>query len=175
MIKPNSLNRTWVVVLLSIKIRLKWEVVHLFVLWFLTIRNSLKMKATVVRVRVDGTLRVVDQLTVADPGFPMRGGGQPRSLGAKTYYLARFLPKTAWKWKKFDRGNASLVPPLDPPMIKHFAWVLLLKIKNTHRQWFSACCIFLYFWVFAFHSIACNFSVHFMFLCYIYNRPGPSE
>ena len=33
------------------------------------------------------------QVSVAYPGFPSRG----------TYYLAKYLPKTAWKWKKLDR------------------------------------------------------------------------
>ena len=28
----------------------------------------------------------------------------------RSYYLARFLPKTTWKWKKLDRGRASLTP-----------------------------------------------------------------
>ena len=33
-------------------------------------------------------------------------------FGAKTYCLARFLPKTAWKWKQLDQeGAASLAPP----------------------------------------------------------------
>ena len=36
--------------------------------------------------------------SVADPGFPRRGGATLE--GAETYYLAKFLPKTAWKWKK---------------------------------------------------------------------------
>ena len=46
--------------------------------------------------------------TVVDPGFPSRvinsKGGSP------TYYVAKFLLKTAWNWKKFDRGLASLAP-----------------------------------------------------------------
>ena len=29
---------------------------------------------------------------------------QRRGGGATSYYWARFLPKTAWKWKKLDRG-----------------------------------------------------------------------
>ena len=35
--------------------------------------------------------------SLADPRFPRRGGqGAPAPvIGAKTYYLARFLPKTA--------------------------------------------------------------------------------
>ena len=38
----------------------------------------------------------------------------PKKL-TKTYYLTRFLQKTAWKWKKMDReGGASLAPPWIP-------------------------------------------------------------
>ena len=36
---------------------------------------------------------------VADPGFLRRG--------APTYFLAKFSPKTAWKWKKLYPGGAS--------------------------------------------------------------------
>ena len=39
--------------------------------------------------------------SVADPGFPRRGGATP-DFRVKTYYLAGFLAKTAWKWKKLD-------------------------------------------------------------------------
>ena len=52
---------------------------------------------------------------MADPGFSKRQA-QKEVL---TYYLARFSPKTAWKWKKLDpEGRTSLDPPspdLDPP------------------------------------------------------------
>ena len=45
------------------------------------------------------------------------GGGAPTSeIEAKTYYLSRFLSKTAWKWKKLDRGRVPSAP-LDPPMV----------------------------------------------------------
>ena len=46
-----------------------------------------------------------------DPGFPRRGRVPTPRFGTKSYYLVRFLPKTAWKWKKLDRGRASLTPP----------------------------------------------------------------
>ena len=52
-----------------------------------------------------------------DPGFPGRGGGQTYEIRAKTYYLARFLLKTACKWKKLDREGARTPRArLDPPM-----------------------------------------------------------
>ena len=40
-------------------------------------------------------------------------------IGEKAYYLVRFLPKIAWKLKKFDGGGVVRIPraPLDPPMI----------------------------------------------------------
>ena len=51
---------------------------------------------------------------VADPEFPRRGGGAPTpKVGAKTYYLAKFPLKTAWKWKKLDPegGRVPGAPP----------------------------------------------------------------
>ena len=52
---------------------------------------------------------------MADPEFP--GAAVPiRELGAPTYYLAIFSPKTAWKWKKLDRGSLASLP-LNQPMI----------------------------------------------------------
>ena len=59
---------------------------------------------------------------VADPWFPRREMGAPTSeFGAKTYYLAKFLLKTPWIWKKFDREGEHLAPHLDPPMISCFS------------------------------------------------------
>ena len=49
--------------------------------------------------------------TVADPGFLRRGAPTPE-VGALTYYLAKFFPKTAWKWKKLDLEGAR---PWRPP------------------------------------------------------------
>ena len=43
---------------------------------------------------------------VADQGFPRRGAPTPE-FGAKAYYLARFLPKTAWKLKKLNREGGA--------------------------------------------------------------------
>ena len=47
---------------------------------------------------------------------------------AKTYYLVRFLPKTAWKWKKLYREvGPSLAPP--PPIRQ---WIYIqIKHSNT--------------------------------------------
>ena len=43
--------------------------------------------------------------------------------------LARFLPKTTWKWKKLDRGGgACLALPLDPLMQTH-------GIQGTKIMW----------------------------------------
>ena len=49
-------------------------------------------------------------MTVADPGFP-RWRELTLKVGVLTYYLAKFFPKTAWKWKKLDPGGA---PPWRP-------------------------------------------------------------
>ena len=40
--------------------------------------------------------------SVPDRGLPWGRGTNPRDE-AKTNYLAKFLPETAWKWKKLDR------------------------------------------------------------------------
>ena len=49
----------------------------------------------------------------------------------KTYFLTRFLLKTAWNWKKLDRG---LVPraPLSPPMLMFSKNVF----KNSLKMFF---------------------------------------
>ena len=52
---------------------------------------------------------------VADPGFPREGESPTLESGAQTYYLAKFLPKTAWKWKKWTGGGCVPSAPLDPP------------------------------------------------------------
>ena len=48
-----------------------------------------------------------------------RGGVNPGG-GTKTYYLARFLPKTAWKWKKIGSRRGASVTPLDLPKVLNF-------------------------------------------------------
>ena len=71
-----------------------------------------------------------------DLEFPRRvGGRQPMRLEIKTYYLTIFLPKTAWKWKKLDRGvGAFLVPHLDPPMLS-FAMIVEIIISLHVWKW----------------------------------------
>ena len=53
------------------------------------------------------------RMPVANLGFTRRGGGGGNFQGgAPTYYLAKFFPKTEWKWKNLDpEGGGSLVPP----------------------------------------------------------------
>ena len=41
-------------------------------------------------------------VTVVDPGFPRLGAPTP-GFGAKAYYLTKYLPKSAWKWKNLGR------------------------------------------------------------------------
>ena len=53
------------------------------------------------------------------PSLPSGGSrisqtGKWAPTWAKTYYLTRILPKTAWKWKKLDRYGAP-VPSVPPP------------------------------------------------------------
>ena len=58
--------------------------------------------------------RLVSQWRIQD--FP-NGGTNPQS-GAPTYCLAKFFPRTAWKWKKLHpEGRAYLVPPFDPQVL----------------------------------------------------------
>ena len=54
---------------------------------------------------------------VADPGFPRRGGANPRG-GAPTYYLTNFSQKLHENEENLtQRGGARpCAPPLDPPM-----------------------------------------------------------
>ena len=58
--------------------------------------------------------RQTGKQAVVDPGFPGSEGGH-QSRGALTYYLAYFLPKSYWKWKKWTQKGArdgSLTYPL---------------------------------------------------------------
>ena len=57
--------------------------------------------------------------------FP--GGATTLDFGAKTYYFARFLPKTAWKWKALDQEGARLYPP--PPDLP--------MVANSYSFWIS--------------------------------------
>ena len=56
-------------------------------------------------------------IAVTDPRFPRRE--TTLDFGTKTYYLARFFPKTAWKWNKLDRERG--VPGVCPSWIRQ--WV----------------------------------------------------
>ena len=56
---------------------------------------------------------------MGDPGFLRRGGGRSGGAnlqgGAATYFLAKFFPENYMNMKEFG-PEASLAPPLDPPM-----------------------------------------------------------
>ena len=54
------------------------------------------------------------------------------------YYLAKFSPKTAWKWKKFNR-RAQACPwcPLDPPMIINFVTARVFLLRTRLRNFSS--------------------------------------
>ena len=67
-------------------------------------------------------------LSVADPGLP---GIPTLKDSAQTYYFAKILPKTAWKWKNLHHGRrAFLAPPLDPPMSRF----IYTEWKQTRKR-----------------------------------------
>ena len=67
-----------------------------------------------------------------------RGNNNPWISG-KNLYLARYMLKTAWKWKKWtDRGRVSLDPPPDPPMVKS----ILLACRRLFTWVFNIGCGF---------------------------------
>ena len=81
------------------------------------------------------------QLPVADPGFPR--GGANSQVGVLTYYLAKFLKKTAWKWKNLGREyGASPLPPgsangyfaIPRENSVQFLPNILSNIRVTHRS-----------------------------------------
>ena len=67
------------------------------------------------------------RLSVADPGFPWGG--------TSTHYFVKYLPKTAWKWKKLHWEGAyvpSASSLLDLPME-----VLILMIWRDPHCYFN--------------------------------------
>ena len=70
--------------------------------------------------------RPFTQFLVADPEFP-REKRRPQT-GAPTYYLAKFLPKTAWKWKYFDREPyVPSSPWISPNITLTVSWQIKYK------------------------------------------------
>ena len=56
---------------------------------------------------------------VADPGFPKGGGANPQGGDVNLLFGQKF-PENCMKMKEFGPGGeASLTPPLDPPMNSH--------------------------------------------------------
>ena len=81
--------------------------------------------------------------------FPDGGGASSPDFGAKIYYFTTFLPKTAWKWKKLNRGPVPGAP-LEPPMkkftmglrndslsIRHWDWVWEYSVLYVHCYFLS--------------------------------------
>ena len=56
-----------------------------------------------------------DRVPEGDLGFPTRAGANPK-VGVQAYYLAKFYPKIAWKWKKLDPEGRGM-RPLQAPWI----------------------------------------------------------
>ena len=51
-------------------------------------------------------------LSAADPGFPRGRGGANSRGGCANLLFGQFLPKTAWKWRKFGPQGGACVPRL---------------------------------------------------------------
>ena len=86
--------------------------------WIYTQNNTrlINLQTLPVKVKKEDTqgrltCETKEFIPMADPRFP-RWGALTTQFGAKAY-LARFLPKAAWKWNKLDREgrHVSLVPP----------------------------------------------------------------
>ena len=89
----------------------------------------------------------LDLLSVADLGFPRGGGLNP--TGGTNIKCCKFFPKTAWNWKNLDPlgagGRASLVPPLDPPLIIFLPHKLPANLWQSCQIWhFCVSVIFLF-------------------------------
>ena len=56
--------------------------------------------------------------------FPNKGPPTPK-CGAKIYYLARFLPKTVWKWKKMDQEGAHVPGALESANVIYYINMIL--------------------------------------------------
>ena len=73
---------------------------------------------------------------MADTGFPRRGSANPKGGGASLLFCQNFL-KTAWKYRKLDRGWARThsFPPL--PQIRQ--WYLFKRNWYTFHWGFRVC------------------------------------
>ena len=62
------------------------------------------------------------------------GGGTNSSVWGVNLLFGKILPKTAWKWKKFDPegGRVASAPPLDP---NDLCWLRRQICKNFAGHW----------------------------------------
>ena len=75
-------------------------------------------KCTIVKLvisehRVWKSWKLINYVTVADPGFPRGGCSNPRREGGTNMLFDQFFLKTAWKWNNFSPewgGHASFAP-----------------------------------------------------------------
>ena len=74
---------------------------------------------------------------VADTGFPKRKEGVlTTESGAPTYYFAKSLTKTAWKWKNLDlKGEAYLPLRFASAFAVNEKWSSLFSIRGS-LQWY---------------------------------------
>ena len=90
-------------------------------------KNTIKLgiKKSIIS-REDGVMMM---LTISGSSISQVGAPTPE-FGVKTNCLARFLPKTVWKWKQLDREGAhdpSAPSPLDPPMPSAITLILFIN------------------------------------------------
>ena len=78
---------------------------------------------------------ICDNFTTYSGGSRISRGG-----GANNWiYLSRFLPKTAWKWKKLDKGDARDAPRISNDINYHVNQTMMVKIRlqaNRECSWF---------------------------------------
>ena len=73
------------------------------------------------------------------------GGGAPTSkVGAKTYYFAKFSPKTAWKWKNLDPRVRVPSAPLRPATVIQKLFIKIIWQNISCECQFVISC-FLYY------------------------------
>ena len=106
----SEINTIMLVIINSYSFHLKWgrwsDIFIVIDLWLVRGCSQLGLGMAFLGVRGN-------QLQWRIQDFPDGGRGEGTSIlefGAQTLYLARFLPKIAWKWKKLDRdeGHPSL-------------------------------------------------------------------
>ena len=89
------------------------------------------------QIHITNTDFLIIDIAVADPRFS-RGGRQPQRW-VLTYYLAKFSPKTAWKWRNFGSANPFLSKcwSLLPFWNEAVTCTAVLILTKCTFQWFQ--------------------------------------